>query len=402
MTDIPLQAPTRAAEIREKNERLVLGMIFRSGSFSQSEIAASTGLKAPTVFRIFGELEKSGLIEQVSPPENVTLDRRGRRPTWYSVVPGARRVVGLDFRAGSASVVVVDFSARVLRAEEFPLPPGARAEQVYSDVSKLIRRNLEHPAARGGPVLGIGVGAPGVVDLARGQVIEYPRIPDLAGFPLGSRLAAEFSAPVLMGNNATVAAVASYRYGEHKAASSVFAILIRAGVGGALIRDGKPYESGGRTALEIGHMVIDPDGPLCACGEHGCLEAYLAEENLLNAVSSIMPCEDIAALDALLAAGNIVARQAIVEAAEPLRRTIRSIRHLLEPDAFVIISRSGMLSDMLAAMASETLASMRVVGSAKIQGDSAPIGLPAVSGTVWDPIMAGRAACDMVFDAFFT
>lgn len=392
MTDTVNQYPARAAEIREKNERLVLGLMFRAGRMSQSEIAVSTGLKAPTVFRIFGELERLGLIAQVDPPDGVFLDRKGRRPTWYAVVPGAYRLIGLDFRAGHASVVIEDFAASVLYSEDRALPNGADAGEVYELISALICQALARPESSGGPVLGIGVGAPGVVDLARGEVIEYSRIPGLAGFPLGITLSREFGAPVHMGNNATVAAVASYRYGNHRDASGIFAILIRSGVGGAFIRDGRPYESGGRTALEIGHMVMNPDGPTCACGDCGCLEAYLAEDVLFRSVSSVATCTDMEDLEVLILSGNPQVIDVLTEAARLLQRAVRTIRHILEPDAFVIISRSQALSDLFAVEVSKGLATMRFPGGLP----------PAVSGARWDPLMAGRAACDMVFDAFFT
>lgn len=392
MTDSVNQYPARAAEIREKNERLVLGLMFRAGRMSQSETAAATGLKAPTVFRIFGELERLGLIAQVDSPDGIILDRKGRRPTWYAVVPGAYRLIGLDFRAGHASVVIEDFSASVLYSEDRNLPIGADAKEVYEIISGLIHQALGCPESKGGPVLGIGVGAPGVVALAKGEVIEYSRIPGLAGFPLGTSLSREFGAPVHMGNNATVAAVASYRYGNHQDASGIFAILIRSGVGGAFIRDGRPYESGGRTALEIGHMVMNTDGPTCACGDRGCLEAYLAEDVLLRSVSSIAPCPDMESLETLIVSGNRQVLDVLTGAARLLQRAVRTIRHMLEPDAFVIISRSQALSDLFAAEVSKGLATMRFPGGLP----------PAVSGAQWDPLMAGRAACDMVFDAFFS
>jgi predicted NBD/HSP70 family sugar kinase len=392
MTDSINQFPARAVDIREKNERLVLGLLFRAGRMSQSEVAIATGLKAPTVFRIFGELERSGLILPVDPPEGLTFERKGRRPTWYAVIPDAWRVVGMDFRAGSASVVVENFSAQVLYAEERPLRYGANADTIYQTLAELLGHALSIPESRGGPLLGIGLSAPGVVDLARGEVIEYPHIPELAGFPLGARLSKEFSTPVHLGNNATVAAVASYRYGDYQVASGIFAILIRSGVGGAFIKDGKPYEIGGRTALEIGHMVMDPDGPLCPCGEHGCLEAYLAEDALFKALSKIGPCPDIAALDALVASADPLVFKALAVPVECLKLAARGIKHLLEPDAFVIISRSRALSDYLAAEVTESIASMKATKGSR----------PVVSGTVWNPLLAGRAACDMVFDAYFS
>jgi len=402
VTDLRDKVPIRAADIKERNERLVLGMVFRSGQASQSEVALASGLKAPTVFRIFGELERSGLIAPVATPPQLAADRKGRRPTWYSPVPGAYRVIGLDFRAGGASVVVEDFSAKVLYSEERQIPDDANADEAYAVVAGLAEEALDRVG--GGPLLGIGVGAPGVVDLSGGSVLDYQRIRGLSGFPLADRLSDRFGAAVRMGNNATIATMAAYRYGvacgqtnttvpaaHDNESLSTFSLLVRTGVGGAFIRDGVPYENAGRTAIEIGHMTMDAEGPACPCGGKGCLEAYLAEDSLIAAVRKIRPCADLAELDQLLALEDTSTLNAI---AEPLRfasTALLNIRHLLDPGEFIIISRSSSLSTCIAAEADRHMANNpRTDGTA-----------PRVRGYRWDPVLAGMAACDMIFDAFF-
>jgi N-acetylglucosamine repressor len=402
VTDPWDKAPIRAADIKERNERLVLGMVFRAGHASQSAVALASGLKAPTVFRIFGELERTGLITPVSSPPPFAADRKGRRPTWYSPVPGAYRVVGLDFRAGGAAVVVEDFSAKVLYSEERPIKEAADAVEAYEVVSGLVRDALHR--VPGGPLLGIGVGAPGVVDLARGSVLDYQRIGGLSGFPLADRLSVEFSATVRMGNNATIATMAAYRYGvacgppdvmpAHSAPEgrlSTFSLLVRTGVGGAFIRDGVPYENAGKTAIEIGHMTMDAEGPSCPCGGKGCLEVYLAEDALIAAVRKVRACNDLDDLDRLLASGDATATAAISVPLNLASTALLNIRHLLDPGEFIIISRSSALSTCIAAEADRHMARYpRTDGS-----------YPRVKGYRWDPVLAGMAACDMIFDAFF-
>jgi len=399
VTDSRERAPIRAADIKELNERLVLGMVFRAGRASQSEVAQASGLKAPTVFRIFGELERSGLIAPISDPPLLATDRKGRRPTWYATVPGAYRIVGLDFRAGAASVVVEDFTAAVLYTEERSIRAGADADDVYALVSGLVSDALA--LAPGGPLLGIGVGAPGVVDLARGSVLEYMRIPGLSGFPLAERLMEKFGTTVSMGNNATVAALAAFRYGSACGpgciepvpvpagqTNSVFALLVRSGVGGAFIRSGVPYENAGKTAVEIGHMTMDPDGPACPCGGTGCLEAYLSEDALVSAAKLHNFDELIHSLNA----GDDSIAAALKPAALRASVALHTIRHLFDPDEFIVISRSARLSTMLASEAERYL-------SERPRPDGS---WPRVRGYRWDPVLAGRAACDMVFDGYFT
>jgi len=396
VTDLRDRAPIRAADIKELNERLVLGMVFRAERISQSEVATSSGLKAPTVFRIFGELERAGLIAPVASPP-LAADRKGRRPTWYATVPGAHRIVGLDFRAGAASVVVEDFSAAVLYAEERAIPAGAHADEAFDVVVKLAADALER--APGGPLLGIGIGAPGVVDLARGEVLEYQRIPGLSGFPLSEKLSERFGTVVRMGNNATVAAVAAYRYASardpdfpaERAVGSTFALLVRSGVGGAFVREGLPYENGGKTAIEIGHMTMDPAGPACPCGGSGCLESYISEDALVAAVASARPCDNFTELDQLLASGDAGTLAALRPAFERASVALLNVRHLLDPEEFMVISRSGALSDFMAAEAQRYLSERPGPGG----------NVPRVRGYRWDPVLAGRAACDMVFDGYF-
>jgi len=398
MTDLRDRTPIRAADIKELNERLVLGMVFHAPRASQSEVAASSGLKAPTVFRIFGELERAGLIAPVMSPPLAT-DRKGRRPTWYAIVPEAYRIVGLDFRAGAASVVVEDFSAAVLYTEERIIPPDSDADTAYAIVVQLAADALQR--APGGPLLGIGVGAPGVVDLSRGKVLEYKRIPGLSGFPLADKLSDRFGTTVRMGNNATVAAVAAYRYGSNSNgttlarlndAGSTFALLVRAGVGGAFVRAGIPYVNGGKTAIEIGHMTMDPLGPKCACGGVGCLEAYLSEEALVATVAAARPCNDFEELDRLLCTEDTPTVNALVPSIEKASIALLNVRHLLDPGEFIIISRSVALSGLIAREAERYLSDR-----------PGPDGkAPSVRGYQWDPVLSGRAACDMVFDGFFS
>lgn len=400
MTELRDRAPIRAADIKERNERLVLAMVFRSACASQSQVARATGLKAPTVFRIFAELQRLGLIAPLDAPPPIAADHKGRKPIWFGTVADAYRVAGLDFRAGVASVVIEDFAKRVLYSEERSIPAGANADQAYDLVSRLLADALGR--APGGPVLGIGVGAPGVVDLAGGAVLEYMRIPGLSGFPLAARLREHFGVTVRMSNNATVAAMAAYRYSakpqpaptrsrQPERRSSVFALLLRTGVGGALLRDGVPFESGGKTAVEIGHMIMDPDGPACPCGGHGCLETYLAEDVLIATAATVAPCTDIDGLDRLIAAGDASVLAALLPSAHIVANALLNIRHLLDPDEFMVISRSDALSRFLADEATSRMA-------ARPKPDGS---VPRVRGYRWDAILAGRAACDMVFDGFF-
>ena len=153
-----------------------------------------------------------------------------------------------------------------------------------------------------------------------------------------------------------------------------------------------PYTSGGKTAIEIGHMIMSQDGPACPCGSNGCLEAYIAEDVLVSVVASHATCNCFYDLDMLLETGDRNVLNLLRPAARLAATALHNIRHIFEPDEFIVITRSQALSDFLAAESAKYLADRpRPDGS-----------VPSVSGYRWDPITAGRAACDMVFDGFFS
>lgn len=383
----------RAASIRERNEQLVLKLIFRNGPLSQSKAAVLTGLKPPTVFRIFAELERSGFIAADIQRKKEDSDRKGRRPLDYRVVSDAAYAVGIDFWIGSAAVTIQDFSAAVIFSRVVPFSDPPDAESALVAIHGLICQALSQASVPIGKVLGIGVGAPGSVSTDTGVVHYYSRIPGMTNFPLGERLAASFGVPVNINNNASVIAIAEQRYGAAKGGESVFAFLVRAGVGGAYLQNGFPVSDHGRTAFEVGHLSMDTLGPLCSCGNRGCLENYLSEDTVFKAVSTVIDCPDLATLDRLLETSD----EHVENALEPLYRVaaqaVRDIRRLLAPEIIVFVTRSAALSGRLAAAA-----------ASDFTRDDERFGprTSRILGAAYDPLVACRAACDLAYDAFFS
>jgi len=383
--------PARAASIRERNERLILKLVFRDGKLSQSGAASRTGLKPPTVFRLFAELEKKGLIAPDAGLRGESVEKKGRRPLYYKVVPEAAYVLGFDLWAGSAAALLQDFSGRrvAFKSIAFSRPPDA--EGALRAIEGLAAAILEEACVPSERLLGIGMGAPGSVSVDRGIVHYYSRIPGMRGFPLGERLEASFGAPVYVHNNASVVAMAEHRYGAARGARSLFSFLVRAGLGGAYLQDGNPITDRGRTAFEVGHLSVNMSGPPCACGSRGCLENILSEDAMLRAVGAATACANLEALDALIAARDPVAEQALAPALEAAAAAVRDIRRLLAPEAVMFVSRSAALSERLAEASAGPEA-----------GDErfTPLG-GTVLAAEYDPPLACRAACDLAYDAFF-
>ncbi len=408
--------PLRSADIRARNEKLVLSIIRGRRGVSQSEVAQLTGLKPPTVFRIFQVLAEQEFI--VSCPEGETGggreepssdgggERKGRRPAYYCVNRRARYAIGLDFWARSASAVVVDFAGTPiyrkvlafdehehehrLRHEERQDGGSSRttAQETVDRLMQLLSEAMEAAGIDERQLLGIGVGAPGMVDIREGVVVRYPRIPGMDGYPLQAELQKRFGVPVHLHNNAAVIALSEYRYGSVRGRQSVLTLVVRAGVGGAFIQDGTLFVNQDRTALEVGHTTVDPAGPQCRCGRHGCLETYLSEEALRRDAGAA----DIDAFFAAVAQGEVEALSVVQRAAEKLLIALYGLLNSFNPEAVLIVTRSDALSRRLSDAIRDQLVRQSPFVTAA-ERDIVP--------HAYDPVIAGQGAADLVFDSFF-
>ncbi|MEN6492022.1 MAG: ROK family transcriptional regulator [Rectinema sp.] len=388
------QHPERAHLIRERNQRLVLRLIFRLGSLSQSKAVQCTGLKAPTVFRIFSSLEQRGLIEAVPVPDAYASKhrRKGRQPVYYRIRANAAYVVGVDFWARSAAAIIQDFAGNLIaeRTVCFASPPSA--EGALELIANLIRDMLAESAIESDKLVGIGVGAPGSVRATTGVVQYYARIPGMTEFPLAQRLRKRFSVPVVVTNNASIVALAEHRYGQAYGVSSLFLFLVRAGVGGAFIQNGKLVSDRSRTAFEVGHLSVDPAGPACSCGNRGCLELYLNEDTVCSALSHIGSCTGIEDAERILSENRRGADAALAPILEASTHAVRDIRRLLAPEAVVIVTRSKCLSERLAKAA-----------SVDFMHNDQRFGPPEakIIASEYNPTLACKAACDLIYEEYF-
>ena len=395
----PEQNPLRASDVRERNEKLVLRLIHGSGDrgFSQSEAVAATGLKAPTIFRIFSSLEAAGYIELA--PQGAAeavpagrSERKGRRPASYLARAEACVLVGVEFWAGSLSLGVFDFRGRALYSKVFPLDPAQGAEKVLATVAARVSKALAGLGIATERVLGLGLGAPGQVDVGRRAVSFYARIPGMTDFPAAERLESRLGLPVTIHNNCSVVALSEFRHGDLGEEDSTFMFLLRSGVNGAFVDSGRLHlTSRGRT-IETGHLSVSLDGPDCPCGSRGCLEARLCALDRGNLDAGRWLFEGLG--PELAAGGKRAAAAASVldEASASLASAARTVSRLFEPASYLFVAASAEVAEGLAS---------RVRARIAEAGSGFDRVLPAFHGRAYDPALAQRGAADLVLDAFF-
>ena len=255
---------------RSHNRALVLQTLYTAGAQSRADVARETGLTRVTISDLVAELIGERLVIELGQREDA---RPGKPATLIDIDRGAFQIIGVDLSEHELfRGAVMDLDGGIVTRAELARD-GATGESAAALVDALVTRLV---AAATIPVLGIGVGSPGVVD-PLGVVRSAPNL-GWSDLPLQARLAAATALPVHVANDANVAVLA-----EHGATDLDDLLLIKIGhgVGAGLIVGGRPVIGGGFAAGEIGHVVVGTDGgPRCACGKHGCLEAWLAAPRL--------------------------------------------------------------------------------------------------------------------------
>lgn len=396
------RTPLRAADVRKRNEKIVLRLIHARGEhgLSQSQAVLATGLKPPTIFRIFSGLETDGFIELHAPDpgqaasSGTRLERKGRRPSVYVARRAALAVIGVEFWAARVSIGVFDFQNGELYSRVLPLKKGINAERVCAligDTAEAAVAKLGLDRAR---VLGLGLGAPGQVNVRSRTVSFYPRIPGLVDFPIAERLEQRLGLPVTVHNNCAVIALSEFRYGGLGAAGPMFMFLLRSGVNGAFVDSGRIYLTSEGTTIETGHIPVAARGPVCSCGARGCLEACLTAMDKQNLDRGGSLFEGLGPdLEPAKPGGEGRRRAEAVmrKAAGHLAQAVRTAWRLFSPRSFLFVASSAGVAETLARMVRESF-------DCDASGFDGVC--PEFHARAYDPVLAQRGAAALVLDAF--
>jgi glucokinase len=191
---------------------------------------------------------------------------------------------------------------RIIERFTMPTDPGSTQACLHGIMACVA--GLEH---RSEHVEGIGVGVASKVDYAAGHVVDSVNLP-LSDVPLRDLLQRRFGLPVVIDNDATAAAIGEHAFGAGAGAREMLMLTLGTGVGGGIICGGRIYRGFSGAAAELGHIIIDVNGPRCPanCPNHGCLEAYVAGPAMAAAAEAAAEAEPVSALGRALAAGEPV------------------------------------------------------------------------------------------------
>jgi glucokinase len=307
-----------------------------------------------------------------------------------------RETIGVDLGGTKMAVGVVDSDQKVRYQGREP-STGLSEDKLVEELA----RELQEAKEAQPDVLAAGLGIPATIDFDRGLAIHAVNL-TITDVPIRDLMQERIGLPVFVDNDANVAALAEHLYGAGRGAQNVVLLTIGTGIGGGLILNGEVYRGSTGAAAELGHIVIEEDGPPCQgnCPNHGCVEALASGTAIAKAGQEAAERDPDSALGKALAEGPIVgrtvtelalsgdgpAREVVSQAGRHIGVALSSLANIFDPDVFVIGGGVSAVGDLLLDPAREELRSRalppqneRPVKLAELGPDAGMIGAAAMA-----------------------
>ena len=281
--------------------------------------------------------------------------------------------VGIDLGGTNIKTALVAQDADVMARMEIPTDAPGGPDAVIERMSNSARGVVEEAGRRWDDVAAVGVGSPGFLDSRAGVIIHPPNLPGWRNVPLRQRLADDLDKPVALENDASAAAWGEYWAGAGKGARSLVMFTLGTGIGGATILNDDIVRGENDLAGELGHIIIDPAGPRCSCGQHGCLESFASatatvrrfREAIEGGVESSL-AERVRAGDAIdtrdihraAREGDALSRKTIEDTGRYMGVGINNLVMTVDPEVFLLAGGLSMAGDMLLDAIKEQVAGM--------------------------------------------
>ena len=334
--------------LRRLNRLRVIHALRNERHISRAEIARRTGLSRSTVSSLISDLQADGLV--VERPERGLAhgEHGGRPPTLLSFDASAGAAVGIDFGHSHLRVAVSDLSSTILAQRERPLDTDHDAQEGLEAATELVGETLDDAGVDRDRVIGAGMGLPGPIRGEDGIVGSSAILPGWVGVAAAAEMRRRLELPVLVDNDANLGALAEAAFGAGRDAGDLIYLKVSSGIGAGLILNGRLYRGSAGLAGEIGHVLVDPEGLVCRCGNRGCLETLAATGALVELLRRSHG-EDLTVAGMLEAArtGDLGCRRVIADAGRAIGRAVATLLNVLNPELLVVGGDLAAAGDLL-------------------------------------------------------
>lgn len=368
---------TPGSTVRRANTERVLDALRASGPSSQAALARRTGLSPATINTIVKTLRHQRIATVV--PLN-------KRESLVSLVAAPQAIMSVQVNVTGVHAALFDFGAESRTDHVVPVEVvGSEGGGDPDLVEAAIRDLATRAGVRVSDLAGVAIGMQGPISRSNGAVFSWARLqlPGWRDVPIAEHLSNSLGVPVIADNDANLAALAEWTWGAGRGAEDFLYVICSSGIGGGIIIDGSIYRGGDGMAGEIGHMVLEQDGPVCFCGSRGCLTTFASERSILATLAN-SGAERATLQDVIESArrGDPASQRVLFEAGRHLGRALANTAKVIAPSVIAIGGALGAAGSLVfdSLRSSVEINSLRAVSpairfrAAQIGGDETLLG----------------------------
>jgi len=337
-------------DIKLINRAVIFRTIREAGAISRSELAKVSGLNPATVTHIARELTSLGLIEEAG----LTESKGGRPSTLLKIRSQAGYIIAVHLDRYFMRAMITDLNLEKRIFSEIYATQTDKTSQInIENLLNIIDELIKKSKVNENELVGIGICAPGPLNVKEGVLLSPPNFPGWPSTPIRKIIEDRFHLPTFLEQDANASATAEKLFGQMREADNFIFLLADGGLGGGLFIGGEIYHGEECTAGEIGHTTVDMNGPQCSCGNYGCLELYASPRSVRRYVLEQIKNGRQAEVLMTVTKGDLekVSFKTIVEAAEAkdmlclegiermrnaLATGITNLVNIFDPEAIVV------------------------------------------------------------------
>ena len=269
------------ASMKLQNRIEILHCVRNEGPISRVDLQARTRLSWGTISASTRELLDSGIFTEIGA---VTTDM-GRRPVELDLNQADNFVLGLQLGSAVVRAALMDIKGAVVAELDVPVNAAGTSAEILRCLKETANRLLRQQGVKRGSLMGIGVAVPGAVDFSTGISLYAPQHPNWKNVALKDKFERAFGVPCFVDHSFNCFALSEQLFGLGKGLQNYVCVLIGTGVAAGIVLGGQIYRGANGLAGEFGHTCIEENGLPCACGNHGCIEAYISGPALAAAAA---------------------------------------------------------------------------------------------------------------------
>lgn len=310
----------------------ILILLQQAGPLSRADLARRTGLARSTITAAVSSLLDERIVAE---SQRRKIDGRGRPSVAVSLAPGGRAAIGVDFGFRHVRGVAVDLAHNLMAFEELELGSDYTIQVGMNAAMKVVAQLKRKSGISDQNLIGIGVGLPSPTS-HEGVTTRSAMIPKWSGTNVKRLFEERISCPIVVENESRLAARAEHVWGAAKGTQNFAYLKLHSGVGGAILANGIFISGQNGGAGELGHVSLDPIGPICRCGNRGCLEVYAGIPAVLAQIQSVHSDVTLQGLLALYRENDPAASRVLSDTAKRVAQVASMQCNALNPELVLI------------------------------------------------------------------